>query len=380
MLLLFAATLAAQDDVPVSEIIDFDLPVSDNLTERAFYDWWRVEAEAGDVIVADMQAQGPLEPLLGILAPDGTLLARSDDGVAGGKVTLEYKTDSAGEYTIVATRVGNENGTSTGDYNLLVRRANDIPQRVNPYQEVVFRCQNDDATNVATLELQEDAEQSVGALLISVYGMDGFSPVIRVSFENVDLTDCSHDALAAQGNVIQLPGEAPVTLEDNLEGQAAQLVLSSMSGVGHITLNIGSLNGASGRYVAVIHGLSIVEEDHDLIRVGQGPLAASAPLLLYMVAEGNSRLDPSASLSGADDGTIVCDDAGRRGCDGVPSAEGLFIHIAAADLDLRADRFDAGVALAAGPPRLRNIDLGGFDDRTTGPYALVLMGELPPRS
>src|SRR5690606_19871969 len=125
-----AAPLAAQDDdLPVTTFIAFDDIVTETLTETAFWDWWQIQANEGDIIVADMIAEDALEPLLGILGPDGDLLDRSEDGPPGGSVSLEYTTPAAGEYTIVATRVGNANGTSTGPYTLQVRRANPVNER-----------------------------------------------------------------------------------------------------------------------------------------------------------------------------------------------------------------------------------------------------------
>ena len=179
-LLLFALPLLAQeDDGPLSEPISYDQPVSDSLSQRAFWDWWQLQAAEGDLIVAEMQAGDTLEPLLGILDAEGMLLARSDDGEPGGTVTLEYRAEQAGQYTIVATRVGNEDGISTGPYQLLVRQAN-LP-RLNPYQEVTFRCQDYEVTNAATLVVEEDAQPG-GPVIVAVYGLDGFEPVISHQF------------------------------------------------------------------------------------------------------------------------------------------------------------------------------------------------------
>lgn len=378
--LLTVLPAAAQDDLPLSEIIGYDDMVSDTLTERAFWDWWHLQAEAGDVLVIDMQAGEALEPLVGILNPEGTLLARSADGAPGGLVTLEYTVTETAEYTIVATRVGNENGTSTGPYDLRVRRANEAAARINPYQQVTFRCRDYEVTNAATITFAEDPEQAA-YYHISIYGLDGFRPVIRVELAAVNLTDCSRDTQGMAGNSYTLPGEDPIVLTDpdTYADSAAQLLIASAAPVGDVTLTIGSADGAPGRFIAVIDGFMIGEDDSDFIRIGQGPLASAAPLTLYMIADTGTRLDPAILLVDEEDAVLICDDAGRRGCAGVPSPEGLSIYISESNREISAGPFDAGLVLPPGPPQLREVILSSFRSRTTGPYALVLMGELPPR-
>lgn len=381
LIALFATglPLAAQDDVPLSQIINYNDEVADNLTNRAFWDWYQIQADAGDDMVIDMTAQGTLEPLLGILSPSGELVARSDDGTAGGAVTLEYTVPSAGEYTIVATRVGNESGTSTGAYHLRLRLANAPDTRINPYQEVTFRCKDFEVTNVATVELAEDVGQAP-FYLITVYGYGDFEPVIRVALDGVNFQDCSRDSQGMAGTVFTVPGEDPVTI-DGETPHAAQLLVTAAAQVQGMTITIGSANGTTGRYVAVIDGLTIGERDRDEVRIGQGPLAATEPLVVYMVGAQGTRLDPSMRLfdaQGQDTGT-TCDDAGRRGCDGVPSPVGLSIQLASNAETITADRFDAGVTLPPGAPQLRDLELSSFRDNTTGRYALVLLGTLPQK-
>ncbi len=370
--------IAQDDDLPLSATINYGDQVADDLTARAFWDWWLIFANEGETLIVNMQGDESLEPLVGILGPGGNLVARSDDGLPGGAVTLEYTAEEAGEHTIVATRVGNENGTSTGPYTLQVQQANPPLARVNPYQEVVFRCQDYDVTNALTVIFEDDPDQPA-QYVISVYGLDGFAPVIRAYFENFDLTDCSRDAQAVANNVFTLPTGESVTLIDNFDEVTAQLGIMNASEIGPITLTIGSADGKPGRFIAVIDGLVIGEDDIDEFQVGQGPMAATRPLTIYMVADQATRLDPALALPDHPDEIGVCDDAGRRGCENIPSPEGLEIYLAEIDRSIVADRFDAGAILAAGPPELRNLELSSFDNRTTGRYTLVFIGELPAR-
>ncbi|MBZ0295436.1 MAG: hypothetical protein K8L99_22945 [Anaerolineae bacterium] len=383
---LFSAIVAsAQVDEPGAEVLSYDSIVSDEINADAIFDWWFIDAQEGDEMVVDMQGSDGLAPLLGLLDPNGTLVTRSDDGVADGSVTLDYTIPADGQYVIVATRAGNENGTTTGSYQLRVRRANGPVTRVNPYQEVIFRCNDMQVTNTAILEFYDDSDQ-VSAYRINVYGVGDFVPVIRVELDNLNVTDCSSDSQAMGGDSYTLPGQDTITLEGDLLEHAAQLTITGAKQAGTVLLTIGSRDGVPGQYVAVIEGFYIdPANDRDTLRVGQGPLAASAPLLVYMVGGKNERLDPAIALeeeNEPDDSqastAIVCDDAGRRDCDQVPSVAGLQVMIGE-DVEIQGDRFDAGALLPAGDPSLRPLVLSSFSGNTSGSYSLVLIGELPPR-
>ena len=376
--LLLALPLSAQEDLPVSDSINYDDVVFDTLTARSFWDWWLLQATAGDEIVAEMTGEQGLEPLLGILDPNGTLVARSTDGEVDGTVTLEYTVPEAGEYTIVTTRVGNENGTSLGSYSLMVRRSNETAVRVNPYQEVTFRCQDYEVANAATIVFADDEDQAPN-YLIAIYGLDGFRPVIRAELGALDFTDCARDTQALGGSIFALPGEEPFMLVDNYEEIAAQLFIPNAAPAGEITFTIGSADGAPGRYMAVIHGFRIGDDDFDTVRLSQGPLAALRPLTMYMIAESGSRLDPALTVLNPDETGAICDDAGRRGCEGVPSPDGLYAFLSEQAVEIKSDPFDAGLVLPPGVPEFHEIELGSFNGNTTGSYAIVLIGELPPR-
>jgi len=100
-------------------------------------------------------------------------------------------------------------------------------------------------------------------------------------------------------------------------------------------------------------------------------------MLVYMVAAENSRLDPQLELLSTG---LVCDDAGRRGCEDVPSFNraGATLHEGEGTA-IVGDRFDAGLRLAPGNPDPQDIELRAFDGNTTGNYVIVVIGQLPPR-
>lgn len=377
-LLLVALPLAAQDDVPVVSDIAYDDFVEDSITASAFFDWWRVQAVEGDIMVVDMAASGGLEPLLAILDPGGDTVARTE-GAANATIQLEYTVPATGIYTLVATRVGSVDGTSTGAYSLRVRRANLPSVRPNPYQDVTFRCQDFEAATAVTLTFAEDTKTDLFHRF-TVYGLEGFRPVIRVNLSATpDFEDCSPDAEQTVNDTFTLPGEAPYTITSDTLDSAAQLALGGAENMGTITLTIAGRDGTPGRYVALIEGFSIERGgDRDIVEVRLGPLAAkSTRLLVYMVAKPNSRLDPFMALP---DEERACDDAGRRGCEDVPSLAGAsFILHDREGVTITADRQDAGLILAPGSPDPMTLVLSSRGGDTYGDYVLVLIGELPPR-
>lgn len=136
-LLMFALPIMAQEeseDAPITLPLDFDRLVEETITDRAFYDWWTIDLFENDEIHIEMTGYDGLAPLLGILDPDRNLVARSDTDVQpepNGIATLDFTAEYEGRYTIVATREGNEQGTSTGDYTLLVGLIARVPSREN---------------------------------------------------------------------------------------------------------------------------------------------------------------------------------------------------------------------------------------------------------
>lgn len=390
-LLVFSLNLVAvqaQGDGDNPSVLDifYDSVVEETLTPNAFYDWWTIRAEAGDNLVIDMVASGGLQPLIGILNPSGDLVARSEDGAPDATITLEYITPAAGQYTIVATRVGNADGTTSGAYTLRLRRANSPVISVNPYQDVTFRCKDEEyeVTTAATLTFGDDTSLPLNHR-ITVYGIDGFQPVIRVNFdaENAEPFElCNTDAQYTVGDTYTLPGEEARTVSTENISSASQLELGSAELMGPITLTIGSKDDAPGRYVVVIEGFSIEpKDDVDLVEVRVGPLAAkTSAITAYMVAAANSRLDPFMLREDSDQ---VCDDAGREGCSDVASFKGAGVTLNSGEgavVTITGDRSDAGLRLFPGNPDPMALTLSSRGEDTHGAYVLILIGELPPRS
>ena len=380
LLVMMAVPALAQDtDVETVAPINVDDIVEDTLTQKAFFDWWQVQAVEGDILVIDMAASGGLQPLIGILDIGGNLAARSPDGDADSTVTLEYTVPATGQYIIVATRVGNLDGTSTGAYSLRLRRANAPIQQYNPYQDVTFRCDDYEVTTAATLIFQEDPSDELRHR-ITVYGIDGFQPVIRL---NVNVPEpyelCNTDADRTVGDTFTLPGEETRTITEANLNTVSQLLISGAEEAGIITITIGSKDGQPGRYMLMLDGFSIEPStDVDAIEVRVGPLAAkTTSIQMYMIDAESSRLDPFMTRPDIEE---TCDDAGRKGCEAVVTFTGSGATLHEGDgATFTGDRSDAGLLLNPGNPDPMTIELGSRDGRTHGGYALVLIGELPPR-
>jgi len=385
ILLLAVPVLAQSDDKPTVLDIHYDDVVQDTLTPAAFYDWWTIEASQADDLVIDMAASGGLEPLIGILNGSGDLVAKSEDGAADATISLEYVIPAAGHYTIVATRVGNVDGTSSGSYSLRLRRANSPVTSVNPYQDVTFRCKDttNEVTTAATVNFSEDPQADL-AHRITVYGLDGFRPVIRLNFDATGaepFETCNTDAQYTVGDTFSLPGEDVQTITDETRDSVSQLALAHADQMGLLTVTIGSQDGLPGRYIAVFEGFSIEpKDDVDYMDVRIGPLAAkTTSITAYMIAGENSRLDPFMTSV---DNSQSCDDTGRGDCSSTPSfvGAGVTLHDGGNNaVSYIGDRSDAGLVLTPGNPDAIGLQFTSRSHDTHGSYAVILIGELPPR-
>lgn len=401
--LLLPLPALAQDeeaDQPTIQQIALETVVEDTITDRSFFDWWQVQLSSGDILEVQMLASDGLVPLLGLLSSGGDLLARSDDeGPAemDGTVVLTFTVEEGGLYTIVATRDGNDRGTSTGRYVLRASCINCGIERPNPYHMVEFRCGEDVAVTAFTISFMENHGPPGSRTTpifefyrLTVYGIDGFQPVIRALAEIQETPlDCSDDGSVMPGNSYTLPGQPPATVTEDDLPYMAQLTLQNISTTdlfGEITFTVGSKNGAPGRYMAVLEGMSISSRsDHDALIVRLGPLARYTEMLVYMVADAGTRLDPYMQLYEEgpledDHVPVACDDAGGRGCEHILPFTGAGTTIMAGEgRTIVGDRFDAGLLLAPGHPDPNVLLLSSRDNRTSGGYSLVFIGELPPR-
>jgi len=380
------------DDLTISPI-NFDQIVADTVTDKAVYDWWQITLNSDDVIVVEMQAFQGLAPLIGILSPTHELVARSDDSRApdpDSLAVIQYRATTSGLYTIAATRQGNQAGTTTGAYQLKIRKINDVPARENTLAPVEFRCDKKVATNVLMLAFQDEIPSVLPAdapyreqYRLTIYGEGAFAPLILADADLVKTgrLDCTSDASALLGNTYTFPGEAAVTISEAEQTHAAQMTLRNTSmtdAFGQLRFTIGSLNAGAGRYMAVLEGLALQEGgDVDTLLIRPGPLAAKTPITVYVVGDG--RLDVSLEVYDKNNALVAqCDDAGRDACANVKPFVGDGGTFVDGEMPtIGGDRFDAGVQLPLGVTDPLQVQISGGGTGTQGRYTVFIIGGLP---
>jgi hypothetical protein len=377
--------LAQSEDAPTVAPLNIGATITETITENAIFDWWVIELDANQTINITMTAEDGLAPLLGLLNEESALVDRSQDGQPNSTVTLEFTAEESGEYRIVATRAGNQSGTTSGSYTLQAGRPTiQATPTANPYREVTFTCDGaDEFVNLLTLEIEEDPEQSE-VVDVSVYGLGGADPILRntLEFDFEPFTDqfCVRGNQAGvgggMGDRLQLPDEDERSFEDGVPKTNF-----NPPDAFDIQMNIGAAAPDGGQYVVLISGFTIAPDgDRDLLEVGLGPLARNSALDVYAVSDKSSRLD--TFVERIDAGTTVledCDDAGQRDCEQVPSIDGLAWYSAEYDRTVRGGRFDGGLRLTPSTPDTQRILFGAFDGRTSGDYTIVIIGEIPER-
>lgn len=378
LMLALALPAAAQVDSTAPNPIFYGDSVSGEVSNESFFALWTFDALASDAIIIRMSASGGLQPQIGLLDPTRTLIASSEEGAANATVTLEATLPADGSYAIVATRAARDLGTSSGSYVLsLALQSGETGQQATGFQEVTFRCGVVEIAAAATLALDAALATEGVPYRLNVYGLDGFQPYVRVTSPMGDLNDCRGGSDNTDGDIVLMPGEAPLLFEGARLEDTFELELESPRMLDRLTMTIGSQDGAPGRYMALLTGLFIDSPGQlDTLTAFVGPLAAAAgEVYVYVVALDavNSRLDPYVRLLPDENG---CDDAGRRGCEGVPSFNGAGLRLAD-EFSILGDRFDAGVRLRQGDLEGQIVEIGSFAGNTSGAYALVLIGTLP---
>lgn len=398
LMLIFGLALPvmAQDDDEEALITDDVImpgqTVTDSISDRGLFDFWRFYLESGDSVRVTMEGFDGLAPLVGIADDDGSVIARSDISPDGEQleqagpnetVTLEFTAPFSGQYTIVPTRAGNVDGTTTGSYNLTLELTGlgTGSLRDRDTREVTFRCGADMVTTAAMVEFS--VQPGAGAYTISVYGLNGFRPMIRtVIGDQREITDCGRDPRGMEGDQLILLDGTTHALPDDLseDDTTARFIISEPPDPRLVEATIASVDGSPGAFVIVVEGFHLRRpgdiKDFD---VYLGPRARDTELLVYMARVGRTRLDPFLTyLIPTETGWeyVECDDAGRRGCEDVPSLDGAGL-IFGDGRQLIGDRFDAGLRLA--PDNTDRMVLE-FSSRTQvmGEYAVLIFGELPP--
>ena len=404
IILLFMSYLTfianAQVDEPLVSDIRYDMTVQETLTDHAFFDWWQIDVEVGDVMVISMDAGGGLQPLLGLLDENSELITRSDlesvtevDGVA----FIQHTTTTAGKYTVIASRDGRDQGTTTGGYLLTVTNRNNVTQssRPNPFLETEFRCSEWLLTNALTFQFSEDTIQSetdtragqiTESYRISVYGLDGFEPMIRILADVLQdrPLDCTDSPRGTENTQFDLPFlETPYTVTEDEASNSAMVTItnSAEEPLGDIAVSIGAKDGTSGRFIVILEGLELhARNDTDDFLIRRGAFAGNTALDVYMIGYPDNRLDSLLETDDeAADNYQLCDDMGRDDCADFPALSQSTITISDNAYIYAPDRFDSELRFDS--PDNNTPIVVTFRSRefnTAGKYLVMMVGELPP--
>lgn len=381
LLLCISIPIGAQDG-PTSAPISVDVPVSNTITDAAPFDVWEFSALPGEQYRAEMQAANGLAPLLGLRASSGDIIVASnqfDDGTVQDAapdelVTIFFEIPAGGDYALVATRVGTDSGTTQGSYTLTLSLIVAASAPEDEYVDVTFRCGAAHATTAVALQLGDRSAPETG-FRITVYGFDGFDPVIRLGDDGSRGAPCEQAAPPDELLAFEfdLGDQGSYTFEEtNITGVAVLNV--PIERTGPVRITVGSRDGASGRYALHISGLAIeVAGDIDVVAVRSGPFAKDKPVTAWMLRDGLSRLDPIFVVP---DGTKNCADLGLRSCaDGLNGANIRMFSDGAKQVS--PDRLDAVALLEFDGSEPFELAAASQNPRTVGLYTLWLFGALP---
>ncbi len=359
-------------------IIQIDSTVTGTLTPEIPAAWWEFQAAAGQVMRAQMLTEGGLIPRLGVMDASGDMIARSDQPGSGvtnspNLAVIAFTVPANGSLRLVTGAMDN----SAGSYRLTLQLLND-PNDTNALS-VTFQCNGQEAAVLAGVQFQHE-EGASSDLRAFVYGESGVHPVIRLQAPSAGIDLCWDDSGRAAGDQALLPNGDVISISAETLAQASLFSINASSPLGNVTLTLGAIQPAEGRYLAFFSG-NVLEARDDQVtwRVRQGPLPAQQnDLLIYMIGTGaNSRLDPYLSLGDDETSTLLatCDDAGGRRCETIPTAEQVGVILSNGETAL-GDRFDAGVAIPAGEIDWHRLIFSSFGGNTTGDFAVLLVGAI----
>lgn len=368
-------------ELPTQSPISIGQVVEDSITNGAIFDLWSFSALQGDRYRVVMTASGGLAPLVGVRTSGGEVFARSDisedgaqaDALPDSIAVLEFEILEDGEYFLIATRARLAEGTTSGRYSLSMTFADDSQPdpRENLLQPVTFRCGSDIATTAATLAFDED-RQTMQTVRISVYGIDGFAPVLQLGRD--ELAECL-EPIAAEA----IPQSISLTLGDGETLEAAQLNTATyeINAARPVYLTLGTRGEFIGRYVIVIEGFAIDQaDDRDALFLRLGPRVTDGDFTVYMMNNGRSRIDPTIDVLREESAEPLaqCDDAGRFACADVPTAVGYRLIVD--DTTLSGGRLDAGVIVAPDDD-LPTAVIFSSSNSASGVYTIWVEGGIP---
>lgn len=217
-----------------SQQIRYGETVTGEINDKTSVIPFQFVARAGDLVRIELNATaGNLDPLLWLLDENQQEIARNDDarnGIRDSRLMLALP--RAGTYTIMATRFGEENGTSSGEYVLILT------------QEATADTPDGSAT--PAMRILSYGDQVRGAISNADFE-------IRYTFEGSREDAISIDMQAASGNLdsylILLDPDGQL-LESNDDRTAitrdSQIIFDSLPATGTYTIVVTRFGGETG--------------------------------------------------------------------------------------------------------------------------------------
>ncbi len=102
------------------------------ITATDFVHLYDMEGTAGQEVTVIMRGMGGLDAYVGLMTPDGDVLAEDDNSAGGLDARITIRLPESGTYLIAATRSGIDNGTTVGSYTLQVSAGQAAPVNSAP--------------------------------------------------------------------------------------------------------------------------------------------------------------------------------------------------------------------------------------------------------
>lgn len=382
LIVALAGTAAAQpSDSVTTNVILPGTEVTGEISPGALFDVWEFEGRVGEEYRVEMRGANGLAPLVGLRNSSGDIVVASnvlaDGSVAetepNGTALLLFEIPADGSYALIATRVGASSGTTTGTYTLrfdLVRQPEPTP---DTQADVTFRCGGDVLPAALALTVGDQSEQGEG-LTVTVFGLDGFVPAVRVDYSGEQSCAGQPASLAAdEWMSVAAPEGATFTIDDSNNEASAFYRVDFGNNPVPANVTIGARSALAGTMVVVVEGLAIEREgDWDTVMLQPGPRARGIDITLWMLKAGFSRLDPLMTVAGG----LVCDDVGLRTCDSDLRDASVSWH-GGAGIVWQTDRLDSVGRVTLSELAGVEAVLRSQNPRTTGSYTLVLYVRLP---
>jgi hypothetical protein len=390
-------TVRAQDNAcDQLTTISYGQTVTGSLDDVNYITGYCFKGTTGDKVTINLIAtSGDLDTYLGLSDDTGsTVYAENDDADSGTDSQIIFTLPEDGQYVIVVTRFGLDEGTSTGNFSLSLSSDSGTTLPADEGEDVSIYVTCDTGERIRGGVQFSFINVNPGfSYTVTAVGIDDFDPVLAVETQP-GIGECNDDTPAASGSVVAVPDEGRVVGD----ATTAQVRFTSPRRGFPINITVGSYDDDPGRFVLIIEGLAIQPADElDGFSIRVPSDVAEEPLGVYMIAR-YVDLDPylamgmgdgltNAYVDGNFDPELVdyddieyplfeCNDAGLDECSDMPGFPGGPIAIANGS-DYNPGSVDAGLMLTPNSSNPMLFVFGSNDSQSTGTYAIMIIGTVP---